>query len=360
VTGNDEQFGNPQQDCSKRCACHADLLRMRVTLRFMNFVHGTIFSLKHNAARGVRPSASRWASWARRASALLTMVPMLLAAPRARAFPIVVQPGDTLAGIAQRIYGRVDYEGLLVTANGLEAHGGIPIVPGMRLEVPALAHRRVAPGDTWPSLATTLLGSAERAPALAFSNNGKPWQPPTENAEIIVPYNLRFIATGGETLADVAERFLGDKRRATLLATYNALAGAPLEPGQLVLIPLTQLPLTPIGLQLARRAADVWTAPGGELRTQQAAAAAELPLLLADVRGGRYADAVARGVALLSGFSLTTPQRASVQRQLLEAYAALGAEGRAADACREWRRAAPRARLSPVELSPKLLSACRR
>lgn len=296
--------------------------------------------------------------WARLRSCLLLALPMLLAAPAAHAFPIVVQQGDTLAGIAQRIYGRVDYEGLLVAANGLEAHGGIPIVAGMRLEVPALAHRRVAPADTWPALATTLLGSPDRATTLAFSNNEKPWQAPTENAEIIVPYNLRFVAAGGETLADVAERFLGDKRRATMLAAYNAVGAAPLEAGQLLLIPLTQLPLTPFGLQLARRAAEVWTAPGGELRTQQAAAAAELPLLLADVRGGRYADAVARGVALLSASSLTTPQRASVQRQLLEAYAALGAEGRAADACREWRRAAPRARLDPAELSPKLLSAC--
>jgi hypothetical protein len=288
------------------------------------------------------------------------VLPVLSSAAVANAFPVVVQSGDTLAGIAQRIYGRVDYEGLLVTANGLEAHGGIPIAAGMRLEVPALAHRRVAPGDTWPALATTLLGSPDRATLLAFSNNGKPWQPPTENAEIVIPYNLRFVASGGETLAEVAERFLGDKRRATMLAAYNAVGAAPLEAGQLLLIPLTQLPLTPVGLQLARRAAEIWTAPGGELKAQQAAAADELPLLLADVRGGRYADAVARGVALLSSASLTTPQRASVQRQLLEAYAALGAEGRAADACREWQRAAPRARLSPIELSPKLLSACGR
>lgn len=300
--------------------------------------------------------AQRIRLWAARLGALLAL---LATAPEASAFPIVAQPGDTLAGIAQRIYGRVDYEGLLVTANGLDAHGGIPIAPGMRLEIPVLAHRRVARGDTWPALATILLGSPDRAPLLAFSNEGKSWQAPTENAEIIIPYNLRFVATGGETLAEVAERFLGDKRRAVMLAAYNALDNVPLTAGRVVLVPLTQLPLTTVGEQLARQAAEVWTAPGGEVRTQQAAAAAELPVLLAEVRGGRYADAVARGVALLSGSALTTPQRASVQRQLLEAYAALGATGRAADACREWQRAAPRARLSPVELSPKLLAACR-
>ncbi|HWO09753.1 MAG TPA: LysM domain-containing protein, partial [Polyangiaceae bacterium] len=274
--------------------------------------------------------------------------------------PLVVQAGDTLAGIAQRIYGRVDYEGLLVTANGLEAHGGIAITPGMRLEIPALAYRRIAPGDTWPVLATALLGSPDRAPVLAFSNEGKPWLAPPENAEIVIPYNLRFVAAGGESLKEVAERFLGDARRATLLSAYNRIENVPLEAGQLLLIPLTQLPLTPVGQQAAHRAWELWAAPGGEQRAQQAAATGELPLLLADVRGGRYADAVARGVTLLSGSSLTGPQRARIQRQLLEAYAALGAEGRAADACREWRRAAPRARLDPRELSPKLLAACQK
>lgn len=305
-----------------------------------------------------RNSRGRWAT--KLAMGLAAALGVALGATPAGAFPLVVQHGDTLAGIAQRIYGRVDYEGLLVAANGLEAHGGIAITAGMRLEIPALAHRRVAPGDTWPALATTLLGSPERAPMLAFSNEGKPWQAPTEGAEIVVPYNLRFVSAGGETLSDVAERFLGDKRRAVALAAYNGVENAPLDAGKVLLIPLTHLPLTPIGLQLAHQAAEVWTAPGGELRVQQAAAATELPLLLADVRGGRYADAVARGVALLSGSSLTTPQRASVQRQLLEAYAALGASGRAADACREWRRAAPKARLDPIEMSPKLLAACRR
>lgn len=283
---------------------------------------------------------------------------VLLAPATALAFPLVVQPGDTLAGIAQRVYGRVEYEGLLVSANGLEPHGGIPIVPGLRLEVPALAHRRVAPGDTWPALATACLGSPARAPVLAFANDSKPWLAPTENAEIVIPYNLRFVAEGGENVMDVAERFLGDKKHGWMVAGYNGIDEMVLEAGQLLLIPLSELRLTSEGQRLARLALEGWGALGGERRAEQAAAAAELPALLADVRGGRYAEAVARGVGLLVGSSLTTPQRASVQRQLLEAYAALGAFGRAADACREWRKAAPRAPLDPVLMSPKLVAAC--
>jgi hypothetical protein len=290
---------------------------------------------------------------------MATAAALLLSVAEARAFPLVVQSGDTLAGIAQRVYGRVEYEGLLVSANGLDAHGGIPIAAGMRLEVPALAYRRVAAGDTWASLATSLLGSAARAPVLAFANDSKPWLAPTENAEIIVPYNLRFVAEGGENLSVVAERFLGDKKRAWMLASYNGLDDLQLRAGQLVLIPLTDLRLTVIGQEAARRALDGWGGTGGERRAEQTAANGELHALLADVRGGRYTEAVARGVALLAGSALTTPQRALVQRQLLEAYAALGATGRAADACREWRRAAPRARVEPREMSPKLVAACR-
>jgi hypothetical protein len=278
----------------------------------------------------------------------------------ASAFPLVVQPGDTLAGIAQRIYGRVEYEGLLVSANGLEAHGGIPIVAGMRLEIPTLAFRRIAPGDTWPALATAFLGSPARAPVLAFANDGKPWLAPPENAEIRIPYNLRFVAEGGENLSDVAERFLGDKKHVWTVAGYNGIENTVLEAGQLILIPLTDLSLTTEGERAARRALEGWGELGGEQRAEQAMAAVELPALLADVRGGRYAEGVARGVALLVGSSLTTPQRASVHRQLLEAYAALGATGRAADACREWQRAAPRALIDPAVMSPKLVAACAR
>ena len=282
----------------------------------------------------------------------------LVAAPSS-AFPMVVQTGDTLAGLAERIYGRVENEGLLVAANGLDVEGGIAITPGMRIEVPAVSHRRVAFGDTWPALATELLGAPQRAAVLAFANDSKPWLLPTENAEILVPYNLRFVAEGSSTLVDVAERFLGSQKRTWMLAEYNGLKEALLDPGQVILVPLTELPLTEAGREAAQRSLDGWGGLGGESRSQQAAAAANaLPALLGDARAGRYVDVVARGEGLLAGSDLTTPQRASVQRRLLEAYVALGARGRATRACREWRRAAPRARLDPVELSPKLLAAC--
>jgi hypothetical protein len=274
------------------------------------------------------------------------------------AFPLIVRPGDTLAGLAQRLYGRVENERILAVANGLERAGGSPLVAGARLEVPTLAYRKAAPEDTWPELATRLLGTPERAAVLAFANDSKPWLRPVENAELLIPYNLRLVAADGDNLATLAKRFYGSEKRAWMLAQYNGIKDVALDPGQVVLLPLTELELTSAGREAARSALEVWSGAGAERRAQQAAAAEALPTLLANVRAGRYVESVAQGVELLAGSALTTPQRASVQRQLLEAYAALGLRGRAADACREWRRAAPRARLDPRELSPKLLAAC--
>jgi hypothetical protein len=69
-------------------------------------------------------------------------------------------------------------------------------------------------------------------------------------------------------------------------------------------------------------------------------------------------DAVRRGNRFLSSAELTKAQLASVNRQLLEAYVALDAPGLAAEACAEWRKHDPNARLDPIKLSPKLMKAC--
>lgn len=278
---------------------------------------------------------------------------------RANAFPLVVQPGDTLAGIAARMYGRVQNEKLLVSANGLSARGGVAIVAGMRLEVPAVGHRSIQGGETWQALAEKLLGGRHRAAVLAFANDSKPWLRPAADAEIIVPYNLPYVAEGGETLAGLASRFYGSKKRAWMLSRYNGLSESTLERGDLVLLPLTDLALTQEGRIAAGQAAgETASQARGQRRARQRSADAEIATLFSDVRAGRYVEVVARGEWLRARGDLTRPQRAAVQRRLLEAYAALGAEGRAREACEQLRQAAPHLQLDPERISPKLLSAC--
>ena len=83
-----------------------------------------------------------------------------------------------------------------------------------------------------------------------------------------------------------------------------------------------------------------------------------MPLLLADVRQGRYVDAVTRGNKVLGHGELARAQIAQVNRLLTEAYIALEATGLAEAACAAWREADPAAELDPIELSPKIVNAC--
>jgi phage tail protein X len=280
----------------------------------------------------------------------------------ASAFTHVVQKGDTLASIAERYYGRIQFEKLLVAANGLDAQGGTPIVAGMRLEVPALSHRRVKKGDTWPALATTLLGASYRSDVLSMSNGSSPWLTPADGAEIIVPYNLPVIVGSGDTIVTVAYKYLGEQNKAWVLDHYNGFKGKKLVPGDLVLVPLTDLPLTEDGKKAVVESNPlVCSQAAGETRQTQHKVQAELPALIADVKGGRYVDAVSRGSRFLAQSSLlTNEQRARVQREMLEAYAALEAPGLAAASCSEWRKLDPSAKLDPITMSPKLLEACQR
>lgn len=292
---------------------------------------------------------------------VITVLACSLLPRSAAAFDHVVQKGETLASIAERYYGRIQYEKLLVAANSLDAQGGTPIVPGMRLEVPAVGHRRIKAGDTWASLAEELLGAADRSDVLSLANDSSPWLTPETGAEIMVPYNLRVIVGQNDTITGLSYKYLGDRNKAWVVDRYNGLKGRRLVRGDVVLIALTDLPLTPAGKVAATRAAGATCSESlGDTRTTQRKVQSELPALIADVKGGRWVDAVSRGVRFLASGALTEPELATVHRQLLEAYAALDAVGLAASECSEWRKSDPTADLSPTRLSPKLRAACDR
>jgi hypothetical protein len=125
-----------------------------------------------------------------------------------------------------------------------------------------------------------------------------------------------------------------------------------------MLVAMPGLRLTEAGRAEARSAAERDGASGGMVLEQQRRGDAELPQLLADVRYGRYADAVARGNRLVGGGALTHPQLAVVHRALLEAYVALDARASAAAACAAWRSNEPNPVLDPVRVSPKIRAAC--
>ncbi len=279
----------------------------------------------------------------------------------ARAFTYVVQPGDTLASIAERFYGQIQHEKLLVAANTLDAEGGSPIVAGMRLEVPALSYHRVRKNETWKGLAQDLLGAEHRSIVLATINDSSPWLTPEEGAQIVVPYNLRVIVKSNEATPALAYKYLGDMNKAWELDHYNSLDGRALQRGDVVLVPITDLALTQEGRETAAQADRVRCSEGaGETRETQLRVRTELPALISDVKSGRYAEAVRRGNRFLASGELSKQTLATVHRQLLEAYVALDAVGLATGECTQWRANDPRARLDPIQLSPKIIAACQR
>ena len=283
----------------------------------------------------------------------------MTSAATAGAFPHVVQEGETVAQLAERIYGRLELERVIVAANALDARGASGVVPGMRLELPAVGHHIVLPGETWQSIAAEALGSGKRGEVLAQLNGAQGWLAPAAGSAIIVPYALRYVASNADTTQTVAYRFLGHRDRAWVVGTYNGLKRAKLKQGEVLLVPLTDLALTEEGRREALAAESlVHTQAGGQAREAQRVAESRIPQLVADVRHGRYVEAVRRGEGLLASAGLSRPQRAVVYRQLTEAYVALEADGLAADACAEWRRADAAARLDPVALSPKIIRAC--
>jgi LysM repeat protein len=296
----------------------------------------------------------------RRLLAAATALSILAAPAAARAFTHIVKPGETLAQIAERVYGDSKRETVLVGANALDVQGGTIISPGTRLEVPAPGHHTVMQGETWAELAMSWLGTNDmaRTELLAHDNKGVPWIPPVEGQEIEIPAVVTYIAGEGETVNTIAARFWGDPNRGWELNAYNLRQGVLVRRGEVVLVAMPGLRLTEAGRAEARLAAERDGASGGMALEQQRKADAELPQLLADVRYGRYAEAVARGNRLLGGAALTHPQLAVLHRALLEAYVALDARAAAAAACAAWRSNDPSATLDPVRTSPKIRSAC--
>ncbi len=295
--------------------------------------------------------------WSTLGVALLLSVSML--SRPAAAFTYIVQPTDTLAALAERFYGKIQNERLLVAANALDVQGGVRIIAGMRLEIPAVNYVRLSRGETWKDLAAKYLGGEHRAFALADANGSKPWLPPNADAEVIVPYNLKVVATGNESIVGIAYRYLGDRKAAWMLDNYNQRNGRRLQRGEVVLVPLVDIELTESGKRAARWAdALLQQQVAGAARDAQLRAEREIPRLVGFVQGGRYLEAVQHGTELSSGPPLSRPQRARVARAMLEAYVALGAVGRAKEACASWREADPNAKLDPVQLSPKILTVC--
>lgn len=281
-----------------------------------------------------------------------------LARPSA-AFPYTVQQGETLAQLATRFYGSVQYERVLSAANGLDRTKTSSLTPGMVLEVPATTYHRVQAGETWESLSRGYLGSESRAISLATANDSKPWIQPETGLIIRIPYNLALILHGDESLESLAYRYLGNSKFAWELMQYNGIEKPSFREGQILLIPLRTLELTSEGRTFAERAAaSIRERTDGGVRDLQRDSHNQLTELTAHVRRGHYVAALRQASFLRARGGMTAADQIRLLSLEIEILVAFDALGPAKMACSELRKEDPKHFFDPIMTSPKILQAC--
>jgi LysM repeat protein len=269
-----------------------------------------------------------------------------------------VQEGDTLASIAQRYYGDPTREVVLREANRMKGSGTHGMVPGSWIFIPMVTFYRVGKDETWKSIGARLYGREARGAILIEANNGNRRVEPDEGAELLVPYPLRHVVSPGETLAKVAKMYMPDSPLSLKrLRRFNA--GAQIERGQVVLVPLFDLRLAGEG---RAEAADAFTraAGGGAAKAAQDEVETSLPELIEQVQKAEFAEAVSLGNRLLGTQSLTSMQVVTIQKELAVAYVALERTDLAEASFRAALALQPNLELDTVRTSPRVLEAFNR
>lgn len=265
----------------------------------------------------------------------------------------VVRAGETLASIAQVYYGDPRREAVLITENGLDAAEALP--EGLQLVIPSVRFHRVVRGDSWRAIAERYYGDAARAALLLRANSAKASAAPDEGAQLLIPYPMRHRPRSSESFATVSLHYYGTRDEARQLRAFNG-GRAKAARGQLVLVPLFDLTLSPAGAQRSE-AARGQGASSEDARRTQAEVARDIPRLREFVSKGQFVEAVALGNQLLGRPQRTGNQEISIQRELAAAYVALDREDLAIGAFARALEKQPDLELDSVRTSPRVLSA---
>jgi hypothetical protein len=262
----------------------------------------------------------------------------------------VVARGETLAGLAERYYGNVGLEAVIVAANYLYMQANPAIGPGTHLVIPSVTYLRVQPGDTWEQLARRQLSDPRRGPYLARINGGRFDIPPSPGTVIRLPYLLRYILNNDEALFEVARRFYGDRAQVQFILEFNFMQTARVQRGQALMLPLADA-------VLREQPAGSADAQLVEVHNAQRRVEREMPVFRQYLARGLYVECVALGARLLAATDLTRDQRLVIDRGLAEAYAALDRRDLAADALRDAVATDSSFTLDPDTTAPKVLDA---
>ena len=276
------------------------------------------------------------------------------AAAQEQAYVHIVRAGETIASIAQAYYGDPRRDHVLISENGLaEGEPGA----GTRLVIPTVRYHRVTSGETWRTIAERYYGDPNRAVALLKANHAKASGQPEEGAQLLIPYPLRHLAHGSESLGSVAEHYYGGRDDLRLLRAFNG-GHSKVSRGQTILVPLYDLTLSRAGLERVMLASGPKSGNDSEeTRRTQAQVARDIPRVREAVQSGHFVEALALGNQLLGLGQLTGNQEISIQRELATAYVALARDDLAVGAFVHALEKQPDLELDSVRTSPRVLAA---
>src|SRR5947207_9910542 len=156
------------------------------------------------------------------------------AAPRS--LPHVVAAGETVEGLAAEYYGDRSKALFIRERNAL---GEQRVRAGETLAIPTATRVRVEKGDTLATIAERWLGSPRRARFLAEWNGLRETEKLEVGSKVLVPFHLVHRVRAPESLASLAKTYYGDAAQGRLLAAYNFRSkGLVLARGELLVIPV--------------------------------------------------------------------------------------------------------------------------
>jgi hypothetical protein len=144
--------------------------------------------------------------------------------------------GDTFELLAAEYYGDRALAPLIVLENKIQRPR--PLRPGERLRIPVPRQVATQKGDDFVALAAAYLGDPKRAPILAAYNEMPATAVLPAGVVVTIPFDVAYTATGTESLAQIASTYLHDSKQAELLREYNGLAKLSVDKGETIAIPM--------------------------------------------------------------------------------------------------------------------------
>lgn len=168
--------------------------------------------------------------------ALVVLTRIAAAQPDANVMSYRVQKGDSLDLIAAELYANRDDAVFIMAENKMPKPRKLN--PGERLRIPITRDIRTEKGDSFESLAKKYLGDEKRAGVLADYNHRSIEDSLATGTELTIPFRITHTATATESLASISTTYFGNAKHADEIAKWNGLDKTSIEKGEQVEVPV--------------------------------------------------------------------------------------------------------------------------